>query len=111
MFRMVLLLIFLACGTAVAVGEEIETVRSWDHYRQLMISDGRSTAEADARISRMLAGLRSMDRSAGRDLIGVQAPSFEFDAWLNSKPLLLEDLRGRVVLVRWWTETCPFCAS
>jgi peroxiredoxin len=23
----------------------------------------------------------------------------------------LEALRGRVVLVRWWTDTCPFCAS
>lgn len=106
-----MMLILAACGTCTALAEEIETVRSWDHYRELMVSDGRSEAEADARISRMLAGLRSMDRSAGSDRIGVPAPSFEFDGWLNSKPLSLEDLRGQVVLVRWWTETCPFCAS
>jgi len=111
MFRTALLLVVLACGEAVFAAEEIETVRSWDHYRELMISDGRSADDADARISSMLSSLRSMDRSAGGDRIGVAAPSFEFDGWLNSEPLSLEELRGRVVLVRWWTETCPFCAS
>jgi len=111
MYRQVLLLIFLVCSTGAAFSEEIETVRSWDHYRELIISDGRSRAEADARISRMLSSLRSMDRSAGSDRVGVAAPSFAFDGWLNSEPLSLADLRGRVVLVRWWTETCPFCAS
>ena len=111
MFRTALLLVVLACGETVFAAEEIETVRSWDHYRELMISDGRSADDADARISSMLSSLRSMDRSAGGDRIGVAAPSFEFDGWLNSEPLSLEELRGRVVLVRWWTETCPFCAS
>ncbi|KAB2965269.1 MAG: redoxin domain-containing protein [Thermoanaerobaculia bacterium] len=52
-----------------------------------------------------------MDRSAGDDRLGVAAPPFRFDAWLNSEPLSLEALEGRVVLVRWWTDTCPFCAS
>ncbi|MBS3746876.1 MAG: redoxin domain-containing protein [Wenzhouxiangellaceae bacterium] len=101
----------LACSGGTAFSEEIETVRSWDHYRELMIVDGTSAAESDARIAGMLSSLRSMDRSAGSDRIGVPAPSFEFDGWLNSEPLSLEDLRGQVVLVRWWTETCPFCAS
>lgn len=91
--------------------DEIVTVKSWEHYREVMISEDGSEAEADAKISRMLASLGSMDRSAGDDLIGVAAPSFAFDGWLNSEPLTLEGLRGRVVLVRWWTETCPFCAS
>ena len=86
-------------------------MRSWDHYRELIQSDGLSLSEADARISSMLSSLRGMDRQAGADRIGVQAPPFRFDAWLNSDPLALEDLRGRVVLVRWWTDTCPFCAS
>lgn len=111
MFRLTLLLIFLATGMGAALAGEIETVRSWAHYRELMIADGKSQAEADERISAMLASLGSMDRSAGSDRIGVAAPSFEFDGWLNSQPLSLEALRGQVVLVRWWTETCPFCAS
>ena len=30
-------------------------------------------------------------------------------AWLNSKPLCLSDLRGKVVLVDFWTYTCVNC--
>jgi peroxiredoxin len=111
MFRRSHLLLFLACVMGQALADEIETVKSWDHYREIMIADGSSQAEADADIEEMLASLGSMDRAAGNDRIGVAAASFEFDAWLNSEPLTLEDLRGQVVLVRWWTETCPFCAS
>ncbi|KAA9133566.1 TlpA family protein disulfide reductase [Marinihelvus fidelis] len=105
-----LLLTFLAVAGQVWA-DDIETVRSWAHYRELMIEEGDSEADADAQVERLLASLGSMDRSAGDDRIGVPAPSFEFDGWLNSEPLTLEDLRGQVVLVRWWTETCPFCAS
>jgi peroxiredoxin len=105
------LLLVLACGIGTAVGAEIETVRSWDHYREILILEGESEAEADAEIAKLLAGLGSMDRSAGSDRIGIPAPPFQFDGWLNSEPLSLEELRGQVVLVRWWTESCPFCAS
>lgn len=109
--KLVYLIVILVFGMNVALGEEFQTVESWSHYRELLESDGMSPAEADARISRLLGSLASMDRSAGADRIGVPAPAFQFDEWLNSEPILLEDLRGRVVLVRWWTDTCPFCAS
>jgi peroxiredoxin len=111
MFRLTVLVILLALPVLPALAGEIVTVKSWDHYRELEILDGQSEAEVDAEISELLASLGSMDRSAGNDRIGVAAPSFEFDGWLNSEPLTLEDLRGQVVLIRWWTETCPFCAS
>lgn len=86
-------------------------VMSWAHKREMLIAGGKSEAEADAWIEKGLASLAALDRSAGDDLIGVAAPPFQFDAWLNTEPLSLEDLEGRVVLVRWWTDTCPFCAS
>lgn len=111
MIRVVVLTVFLACGVGMAMAEDIQTVESWSHYQELLELDGMSRAEADTKIFRMLENLESMDRSAGSDRIGVAAPSFGFDAWLNSQPLSLEDLKGRVVLVRWWTDTCPFCAS
>lgn len=111
MSRLLRLLIFLACGVGEALAEEYETVTSWQHYQEIMIADGKSEAEAEEKVSQMLASLGSMDRLAGSDRIGVAAPSFKFDHWLNSEPLTLEDLQGQVVLVRWWTETCPFCAS
>src|SRR5688572_17008472 len=48
----------------------------------------------------------------GKDLIGTAAQPFTFDTWLNSKPLSLEGLRGKVVVIRWWTAPgCPFCAA
>lgn len=108
--KLAYLAIFLVFGTNLACGQEIRTVESWSHYRELLEADGMSAAEADADVFEMLDSLASMDRSAGNDRIGVTAPSFDFDAWLT-EPLSLEDLRGRVVLVRWWTDTCPFCAS
>jgi peroxiredoxin len=111
MGRRFFLILLLFCAALPAVADEIVTVTSWDHYRELEIRDGKSEAEANQDIAKMLASLGAMDRAAGNDRIGVTAPSFEFDGWLNSEPLSLDDLRGRVVLVRWWTETCPFCAT
>lgn len=87
------------------------TVLSWDHQRSLYIEEGMSEYQADSSIADELAALANMDRTAGDDLIGLQAPPFKFVGWLNSEPLTLEDLKGRVVLVRWFTDTCPYCAS
>ncbi|GGE01279.1 peroxiredoxin family protein [Planktosalinus lacus] len=87
------------------------TVKSWEHQRELFIEKGMSEAKADSIIAEYLKYLTDMDRTAGDDRIGVQAPPFRFDGWLNSEPLTLEDLKGNVVLVRWFTDTCPFCAS
>lgn len=86
-------------------------VKSWEHQRELYIADGMSEAKADSIIAVDLAGLAAMDRTAGDDRLGVQAPPFKFDGWINSEPLMIEDLKGKVVLVRWFTDTCPYCAS
>jgi peroxiredoxin len=94
-----------------ATSSKYVTVMSWAHQREIYIANGMSESDADAKIAKGLTDLATFDRSAGDDRIGVAAPPFQFDAWLNSKPLSLEDLKGRVVLVRWWTDTCPFCAS
>jgi thiol-disulfide isomerase/thioredoxin len=38
------------------------------------------------------------------------APEFQgISAWLNSEPLTLESLRGKVVLVQFWTYSCINC--
>ncbi|MGK2924906.1 MAG: peroxiredoxin family protein [Lysobacterales bacterium] len=111
MVRRTVLLFAFACVISVAAAGEVKPVNSWAHYRDVLRSEGKSEAEIDARIAGGLASLKTMDRSAGSDRIGVAAPPFQFDGWLNSEPLSLQDLRGDVVLVRWWTDTCPFCAS
>ncbi len=46
----------------------------------------------------------------GAELIGNAAPDWQGLVWLEPEPRHLADLRGKVVLLRWWTDTCPFCA-
>lgn len=42
----------------------------------------------------------------------VPAPEFQnIDTWLNSQPLKLSELRGKVVLVDFWTYTCINCLN
>jgi peroxiredoxin len=54
---------------------------------------------------------RGVDRSRGEDRLGLAAPRLELQHWLHSPPLEMDALRGKVVLIRWWTEGCPFCAA
>lgn len=39
------------------------------------------------------------------------APALAHGDWINSEPLSLEDLRGRVVLVEFWTFGCINCRN
>ncbi len=43
--------------------------------------------------------------------IGMSAPDIANDTWLNSAPLHLSDLRGKVVMVEFWTFGCHNCRN
>lgn len=46
------------------------------------------------------------------DIVGHPAKAWKVDTFVNSGPLKLEDLRGKVVLVRWFMgSTCPMCSA
>lgn len=50
--------------------------------------------------------------NVGAELIGTMPPEWSLTDWQNSEPLTLQSLRGKVVLIRWWTApTCPYCAA
>lgn len=51
------------------------------------------------------------DPDSGAELIGHPAPDWAFTRWVRGPRRTLEDYRGKVVLVRWWTEGCRFCRS
>ena len=68
-------LFVVALGIAMAGSNHIQTVNSWADYRAMLKSMGRSDAEIDAQMARMLGALKTMDRTAGSDRIGVAAPT------------------------------------
>ncbi len=47
----------------------------------------------------------------GAERVGRPAPEWSFDRWIRTPPLSLAGLRGKVVLVRWWTDGCHYCAA
>ena len=51
---------------------------------------------------------RNLATTSGTKLsVEGESPSLErTTAWLNSQPLGAEDLRGKVVLIQFWTYTC-----
>lgn len=54
-------------------------------------------------------------RHTDDSLVGVidqPAPPWHVSQWFNSPPLTLEQLRGKVVFVRWFMgPSCPFCSG
>lgn len=58
--------------------------------------------------------LQALRKEAGMSnkapAIGGKAPDFiGIDTWLNSKPLSIADLKGKLVLVDFWTYSCINC--
>ena len=51
------------------------------------------------------------DPDSGAERIGRPAPEFAFARWARGGPLRVADLRGKVVLVRFWTDHCRFCRA
>jgi peroxiredoxin len=46
------------------------------------------------------------------DIVGHPAKPWTVDAWLNSAPLTLDGLHGKVVFVRWFMgSSCPMCSA
>jgi peroxiredoxin len=54
-----------------------------------------------------------LEHPDGSELLGRPAPPLNLSHWLNSPPLEIgkADLRGKVVLLRWWTQGCPLCEA
>jgi thiol-disulfide isomerase/thioredoxin len=72
----------------------------WGHWLQDAI-EGNATAKDK---------LARLDGNRGAPKKYVDAPEFQgVTAWINSPPLSLRQLRGKVVLVDFWTYSCINC--
>ncbi len=56
-------------------------------------------------------GLLVFTPQAAHALIGMKAPEITSSAWVNSEPQSLDSLRGKVVLVEFWTFGCFNCRN
>ncbi len=54
------------------------------------------------------AGIVSSAAYAG---VGMPAPEISGHSWLNSEPLVLAELKGKVVLLEFWTFGCYNCRN
>lgn len=57
------------------------------------------------------AGTRDADKRPGPGNDRDAAPEFASGTWINSEPLTLTKLRGRVVVVEFWTFACYNCRN
>ena len=107
--------------TALAVATDIDVrfqTALADHFPSVVVNPTGSLERSDA-VEKRLADLRGEGRftpSAHAATMGEKLPVLgrapEFtgnERWFNSKPLTLAGLRGRVVLVDFWTYTCINC--
>lgn len=63
-------------------------------------------------LANLVSSCHAMTAAHAGDLIGTRPPEWTLEGWMHSPPLKLSDLRGKVVLVRWWTAPeCPHCAA
>jgi cytochrome c biogenesis protein CcdA/thiol-disulfide isomerase/thioredoxin len=110
----------LLLGTAVAMAAELDVRFQTVLANEVptVFSNPTSALERSDAISGRLADLRGPSRfdeadpASGLPVLG-RAPDFTGnDSWLNTRgdrPLSLGELRGRVVLIDFWTYTCINC--
>ena len=105
--------VMVATALAVAVDADVRFQTAIaDELPGVVVNPTGALERSDA-VERRLADLRGRPRfaSAGAGLPQLgPAPEFEgVTRWLNSPPLSLGELRGRVVLIDFWTYTCINC--
>jgi cytochrome c biogenesis protein CcdA/thiol-disulfide isomerase/thioredoxin len=116
----------LLIGTAVAVAVELDVRFQTVLANEVpsVVSNPTGSIERSAAVERRLADLRGPSRFDSSRTAGAAAPRADLpllgeapdftgnDHWLNTpggRPLSLDELRGRVVLIDFWTYTCINC--
>jgi len=97
----------VAVAILMALGLDVKLAAHVPGYTKALQGLEESAAAQD-RIDRLLAGESHFQGS--RLQVYGQAPDFQgISQWLNSQPLTLASLRGKVVLIDFWTYSCVNC--
>jgi thiol-disulfide isomerase/thioredoxin len=74
------------------------------------VAAGPSVAAATPAATPAAAKRKTNDTLVG--VVDQPAPPWQVSQWFNSQPLSLDQLRGKVVFVRWFMgPSCPFCSG
>lgn len=113
------LVVAAACGGSGDGGQSPRNLTAPDNQGQTATSpaaplaksallDGARTAQAPAAAGDRDQGATVSRQSGGQ--VGDHAPEFQtITSWINSGPLAMQRLRGKVVLIDFWTYTCVNC--
>ena len=99
--------LIVAVAIVMALGLDTKLAAHVPGYTRALQGLEESAAAQD-RLDSLLAGESHFQGSKLQDY--GQAPEFQgISQWLNSKPLTLASLRGKVVLIDFWTYSCVNC--
>jgi cytochrome c biogenesis protein CcdA/thiol-disulfide isomerase/thioredoxin len=114
-FRRALGIMFIVVGLSIIVGWDKKAETWLTVYSPLNITnvDQKLFQDNNKRVqAKAVNGNTSVDTSDPRLFNVSPTPAPEFvglQSWINSKPLTLSSLKGKVVLVDFWTYSCINC--
>jgi thiol-disulfide isomerase/thioredoxin len=99
----------VAVGILMALGLDLDLQTRVPSYTRALQGLEESAAAA-TRIEGLVGGAEPAARETETLQDFGEAPEFQgVELWLNSEPLTLEQLRGKVVVIDFWTYSCVNC--
>lgn len=103
-FQRIVAIVFIVVGLSVATGID-------KHVQTALTDYSLGLAQFEETLVPLSEDERETSQVTASSLNqNWQAPEFkEIDSWINSDPLTLADLQGKVVLIDFWTYSCINC--
>ncbi len=101
-----------AAALAIAFGLDQELQTAVPGYTESLQERFERSSAAQRELKELTGAREPQAVGGGEGVLQDYGPAPEFQgisSWLNSKPQTLEELRGRVVLIDFWTYSCINC--